>query len=128
MFLFKFVFSKLLNMETKQIIVICDLVKSISDGRITLKEAKLMAEEAGTNPNSFSDYYRAWRTMLDGTVHSRSINSDLRRVMLSRIKSQYGPESLQRALDAFEKSIKYFEDKHKTRMIKDRSVLDSFRG
>ena len=107
--------------------VICDLVKSISDGRITLKEAKLKAEDENINPNSFSDYCRAWRTMLDGTVHTRSINSDLRRVMLSRIKSQHGIESLQKALDAFEKSIEYYEVSHDTRMFKDRSVLDLYR-
>ena len=114
-------------MDTKQMNVVCDLVKSISDGRITLKEAKLKAEDESINPNSFSDYYRAWRTMLDGTVHTRSINSDLRRVMLSRIKSQYGIESLQKALDAFEKSIEYYEESHNTHMNKDRAVLDLYR-
>lgn len=114
-------------MEIKQMNVICDLVKSISDGHITLKEAKLRAEDENINPNSFSDYYRAWKTMLDGTVHSRSINSDLRRIMLSRIKLQYGLDALNRALDAFEKSIEYYEDNHGTRMHKDRSVLGLYR-
>lgn len=114
-------------MERKQMYLICDLVKSISDGRITLKEGKIKAEEEGINVNSFCDYYRAWQTMLDGAVHSRSINSDLRRVMLSRIKLQYGIEALRRALDAFEKSIEYYEGNHNTRMIKDRSVLTTYR-
>ena len=107
--------------------VICDLVKNISDGRMTLKEAKLKAEDDGINHNSFSDYYRAWRNMLDGTVHTRSINADLRRVMFSRIKLQYGIESLKKALDAFEKSIEYYEESHNTHMNKDRAVLDLYR-
>ena len=65
--------------------------------------------------------------MLNGTVHTRSINSDLRDMMLRRIKSYFGIEALLKALDAFEKSIQYYESKHNTRMNKDRSVLDSHR-
>ena len=45
-----------MNMDTKQMNMICNLVKSISDGRKTLKEAKLEAEDEGINPNSFNDY------------------------------------------------------------------------
>ena len=107
---------------------ICDLIKSISDGKLTLKEAKLKAEAVDINPNSFNDYYQAYRNMINGTIHTRSINSELRSLMLTRIKIYFGIEALHKALDAFEKSILYYEDKHNTHRYKDRSILDSHRA
>ncbi len=111
-------------MEIRMINEICDLVKSISDGKNILKEACLKAEERGINPNSFNNYYRAWHKMLNGEVHTRSINSELRNEMLTRISKYYGNETLKIALEAFEKSINYSEETHNTNMFKDRAVME----
>lgn len=115
-------------MTQNQITVICQLVQKVYYGTMALKAAKVKAEQNGINSNSFNDYNSAWRNMLNGVTHTRSINSDLRDNMLFIINHSFGADRLLNALAAFEQSIIYYESTHSTTMHKDRAVLAKYKA
>lgn len=114
-------------MESKCIVAIYEKAKGIYSGKDTLKNAKsTLYSEYGVNENSFADYYRALKKMLDGTLHKRMINSDLRDYYLTRIYEDYGVDKLRIALQVYKDSILYYEQcrNNNTSMKKDREIYD----
>ena len=64
------------------------------------------------NKNSFADFYRAFQKMLDGELHTRGINTELRDYYLSQIYKDYGATKLRTALKAYMDFILYYESSH----------------
>ena len=114
-------------MESKCIVAIYEKSKEIYSGKDTLKNAKsTLYSEYGVNENSFADYYYAFKNMLDGKLHKRMINSDLRDYYLTRIYEDYGVDKLRIALQMYNKSILYYEQCHNNNRLlkKDRRIYD----
>lgn len=100
-------------MTTEQIEAIYEMANAIYYKKIKLIDAmQIMHIKYGINKNSFADYYRALQKMLDGELHTRSINTDLRIYYLNMIYRYYGTNRLEIALNAYMKSIIYYEKKH----------------
>lgn len=100
-------------MTTEQIEAIYEMANAIYYKKIKLIDAmQIMHNKYGINKNSFADYYRALQKMLDGELHTRSINTDLRIYYLNMIYRYYGTNRLEIALNAYMKSIIYYEKKH----------------
>ena len=78
-------------MDLEQIKAIYKMAKAVynKDERLNVGAEKLY-ETYGVNVNSFKDYYRALQKMLDGKLHTRAINSNLRDYYLSCIYVDYG--------------------------------------
>lgn len=112
--------------EPECIIAIYEKAKGIYSGKDTLKNAKgMLASEYGVNENSFEDYYYAFKNMLDGKLHKRMINSDLRDYYLTRIYEDYGVDKLRIALQIYMGSILYYEQSHNNILLKkDRGIYD----
>lgn len=108
------------------IIAIYEKAKGVYSGKDTLKNAKeTLYSEYDVNKNSFADYYRAFKNMLDGKLHTRIISSDLRDYYLTRIYEDYGVDKLRIALQMYNKSILYYEQCHNNRLLKkDRRIYD----
>ena len=103
-------------------------VKSVYDRKKSLAEAKEYINKAfNVNVNSFADYYRAFKIMLDGGQHKRIISSGLRDYFLSKIYEVYGNDKLSRALEVYMESILYYEGTHKNCTLhKDRAVYQKY--
>lgn len=112
--------------EPECIIAIYEKAKEVYSKQDTLKNAKSkLYSEYGVNENSFEDYYYALKNMLDGTLHKRMINSDLRDYYLTRIYEDYGVDKLSIALQAYMSSILYYEQGHDNRLLKkERGIYD----
>lgn len=112
-------------MTKQEIIAIYETAKAVYQKIISLQRGKeCINEDLGVNVNSFADYYRAFQKMMDGGLHSRSINSDLRDYMLSRILVEFGVERYKKALDAYYQSILWYEKNHHVYMSKERSIYN----
>ncbi len=112
--------------EPECIIAIYEKAKEVYSKQDTLKNAKgMLASEYGVNENSFEDYYYAFKNMLDGTLHKRMINSDLRDYYLNRIYENYGIDKLRIALQAYMDAISYYEGSHNNILLKkERRIYD----
>lgn len=102
--------------------------KSVYDGKKSLAEAKEYINKAfNVNVNSFADYYRAFKMMLDGGQHKRIISSGLRDYFLSKIYEVYGKDKLSRALEVYMNSILYYEETHNNCTLHtDRAVYQKY--
>ena len=89
------------------------MAKAIYNKEERLKNGKeTLFLSHGIDKNSFADFYRALKKMLDGELHTRGINTDLRDYYLSQIYKDYGAEKLRIALKAYMDFIIYYEEGH----------------
>ena len=78
---------------------ICD---DIYHKKIRLVDGKnKMYQEYNMNPSAFADYFYTYKKMLNGELHQRTIQPEIRQYMLEQIKAKYGLERLRTASDAF---------------------------
>ena len=85
-------------------------VVSVYMGKMSMKDAAERVHDLHcVAPNSFVMYYYAFKNMLSGELHTRSISSSLRRILLDGIYKDYGKEGLRTALKAYLAHIKYQE-------------------
>lgn len=103
--------------------------RKIYNGEVRLVDAKKEVEaQYGMNQSSFTDHYYTYKKMMEGKLHQRTIDAEVRDVMLRSIKAEYGIQQLRIALDAFMKHIQYFEKKGNTTRWKDRSIYDKYQN
>lgn len=100
-------------MNVEQMSAIYKMAKAIYNEEERLVTGKeILFLNHGINKNSFADFYRALKNMLDGKLHRRGISTDLRDYYLSQIYKDYGVERLKVALDAYMDFIVYYEESH----------------
>ena len=81
---------KKIEYTVEQMSAIYKMAKAIYNKEERLKNGKEKLFLAyGVEPNSFADFYRALKKMLDGELHTRGINTDLRDYYLSQIYKDY---------------------------------------
>ncbi len=78
------------------------------------------------NDNSFIDFCAALRHMLNGTLHTRGISTDLREFYLERIYKDFGIDRLKIALNAYMMHIEYYENKRHTHRKIEREIHSKF--
>ena len=118
---------KKIEYTVEQMSAIYKMAKAIYNKEERLKNGKEKLFLAyGVEPNSFADFYRALKKMLDGELHKRGINTDLRDYYLSQIYKDYGAEKLETALDAYMKFIIYYEEGHNTIRKIEREIHQKF--
>ena len=118
---------KKIEYTVEQMSAIYKMAKAIYNKEERLKNGKEKLFLAyGVEPNSFADFYRALKKMLDGELHTRGINTDLRDYYLSQIYKDYGAEKLETALDAYMKFIIYYEEGHNTIRKIEREIHQKF--
>lgn len=112
-------------MTKQEVIAIYETAKAVYQKKVTLQRGKeYVNKKYNINVNSFADYYRAFQKMMDGGMHRRSINSDLRDYMLSKILEEFGIERYNKAIDTYYQSILWYESTHQTNMLKERSIYN----
>ena len=74
---------------------------------------------------SFIMYYYAYAKMLSGELHTRSISSSLRRILLDGIYNDYGEEGLRTALKAYLAHIKY-QEKNGINPVKAKIIYEEY--
>ena len=100
-------------MNVEQMSAIYKMAKAIYNEEERLVTGKeILFLNHGINKNSFADFYRALKNMLDGKLHRRGISTDLRDYYLSQIYKDYGVERLKVALDAYMDFIVYYSGSH----------------
>lgn len=103
--------------------------RKIYKGEIKLVDAKKeINERYGMNQSSFTDHYYAYKKMLEGKLHQRTIDTEIRDIMLYSIKSEYGIQQLRIALDAFLSHIQYYEKNRNTIRRKDRNIYYKYQN
>ena len=103
---------------------ICD---DIYHKKIRLVDGKnKMYQEYNMNPSAFADYFYTYKKMLNGELHQRTIQPEIRQYMLEQIKAKYGLERLRTALDAFMMHIRYYEKIQQTTVRKDRALYEKY--
>lgn len=114
-------------MDLEQIKAIYKMAKAVynKDERLNVGAEKLYGTY-GVNVNSFKDYYRALQKMLDGKLHTRAINTDLRDYYLSCIYVDYGVDRLGIALTAYMKAIEYYEETHNCVRKIEREIYEKY--
>lgn len=104
---------KKIEYTVEQMSAIYKMAKAIYNKEERLKNGKeILFLSHGINKNSFADFYRALNNMLEGKLHTRGINTDLRDYYLSQIYKDYGGERLKIALKAYMDFILYYEGGH----------------
>lgn len=105
------------------------LSRKIYKEEIKLVDAKKEVNERyGMNQSSFADHYYTYKKMLEGRLHQRTIDTEVRNIMLYSIKEEYGTEQLRIALNAFMEHIKYYEVLRNTTRWKDRNIYDKYQN
>lgn len=92
----------------------------LSDGK------KEIESKYGMKQSSFTDYYYSYQKMLDGRLHQRTIQTEIRGYMLERIKELYGICALKTALKAFMLHIEYYEQLKNITRWKDRTLYEKY--
>lgn len=106
---------------------IYNIANAIYKKEIKLVDGKNRAHDKwGMNRSSFADCYYAFKKMMDGELHQRTIISEIRDCMLFHIKQDYGLSRLEKALYAFMQHINYYEKKQKTNVRKDRALYEKY--
>jgi predicted HNH restriction endonuclease len=101
--------------------------KDVYEGKITQNEAKkILVGDNEMNPNSASDYIYNFKNMLKGKIFTRTLNAFSMNYFLENILSDYGLESLKKALVAFNLHIPYYEKQRNTTMHGMREIYDRF--
>lgn len=105
------------------------ILRRIYTGEIKLTDAKKeFNKKFGMNEQSFTDYYYAYKKMMKGQLHQRTIDTGIRDFMLRSIKERYGIQQLRTALNAFIAHIEYYETLRNTTRWKDRNVYDKYQN
>jgi len=107
---------------------IYNVAKRVYDKEIKLVKGQdeLNYKCNGMNESSAADFIYSFKKMLEGKMHQRTINSDIRDYMLECIYKEYGREKLRIALGAFMKHIEYYEDIKEGTQIKDRQLYEKY--
>ena len=115
-------------MTKKQIEISYQLAEDVFNRHKTLKDAKEIGAKFGISPNSINYYCSAFRHMMNGTRHTSSIGTEIRDFFLSQIFSKYDVNIKINALNAFEQTIEYDENRHHCALHKNRCILEKYRN
>lgn len=115
---------KILN---KRVPLAYKVSRDVYEGKLTHKEGKnLLVGNNEMNPNSASDYIYNFKNMLEGKRFTRTLNAFSMNYFLEKILSDYGIESLKKALIAFNLHIPYYEKQRNTIMHGMREIHAKF--
>lgn len=102
-------------------------VVSVYMDKISIKDAaeKIHNIHYNVAQNSFIMYYYAYKKMLSGELHTRSISQSLRKLFLDRIYENFGVMGLRKALKAYLAHIE-FRKKNGDNPIKDKILYEEY--
>ncbi len=114
-------------MTLEQIKLSFQLAVDKYNGTKTLKEVKEIGRSSGISPNSVNYYCAAYRHMMNGTLHTSSIGTEVREYFISQIFSMCNNHIKRNALNAFEQTIEYDEERNHCTLHKNRSILEKYK-
>ena len=102
-------------------------VVSVYMDKISIKDAaeKIHNTHYNVAQNSFIMYYYAYKKMLSGELHTRSISQSLRKLFLDRIYENFGVMGLRKALKAYLAHIE-FREENGDNPIKDKILYEEY--
>lgn len=96
------------TITVEMIETVYSVAKDVFSGVINASQGKqLVNQRLGMNIGSVGNYFQSLRAMLEGTVSKRSISKMATRYFLERIESDYGTDTLIRALESCRKHAEY---------------------
>ncbi len=86
-----------------------NIAKEVYFGQLSRQEGKLVISNAtGMNPGSAQDYITDFLSMMDGKEYQRVMSNYGTIYFLENIRKDFGEKEFQKALEATEKHIKYY--------------------
>lgn len=105
-----------------------EIVKKVYSEQLTRNEGKKEINKiTGMNEGSAQAFITIFLAMMSGKVYKRAFNNETNEFLLKSIKSDYGKEVYEKALNAVQKHIKYYSTLKKGQLKGLQSIVDKMK-
>ncbi|NMD72427.1 hypothetical protein HHO41_19330 [Bacillus sp. DNRA2] len=105
-----------------------NIAKKVYFGQLSRQEGKLAISNAtGMNPGSAQDYITDFLSMMDGKEYQRVMSNYGTTYFLENIRKDFGERAFQKAIEATEKHIKYYNALGYGRLKAKEEIVERFK-
>lgn len=105
-----------------------EISKMVYQGKITRTKGKeLIAQKTGMVAGSAQDYITDFLAMMNGERYTRTLNLFATEYYLKSIRADYGKEAFEKALEACQKHVEYYNKLGYGKQVKTQELIDRLR-